>query len=169
MPTREEMRYLLDGANTAFDANLSPDGRGRLDAGLRPLVGSKRGRHPRHEPRPPHLHRRQRPGHRHRRQAHHQSAHGRPGDRRGAEGARTPGALPVRHACPCSAARATTRRRPPPTGGLGAHLGRADTGPRPASSPTYIARTLRWPKPVVEGSEHLRAEVVYCGTVRVWP
>ncbi|MFG3439408.1 glycerol-3-phosphate dehydrogenase/oxidase [Nonomuraea sp. NPDC047897] len=41
--TREEMQYLLDGANTAFDADLvAADVVGSM-AGLRPLVGGKEG------------------------------------------------------------------------------------------------------------------------------
>ncbi|MEV4303663.1 glycerol-3-phosphate dehydrogenase/oxidase [Nonomuraea sp. NPDC049624] len=41
--TREEMQYLLDGANTAFDADLTPDDVIGSIAGLRPLVGEKEG------------------------------------------------------------------------------------------------------------------------------
>ncbi|NUR82571.1 MAG: glycerol-3-phosphate dehydrogenase/oxidase [Nonomuraea sp.] len=41
--TREEMQYLLDGANTAFDADLTPDDVVGSMAGLRPLVGGKEG------------------------------------------------------------------------------------------------------------------------------
>lgn len=41
--TREEMQYLLDGANTAFDADLSPADVVGSIAGLRPLVGGKEG------------------------------------------------------------------------------------------------------------------------------
>ncbi|MFI7444798.1 glycerol-3-phosphate dehydrogenase/oxidase [Nonomuraea indica] len=41
--TREEMEYLLDGANTAFDADLAPADVVGSMAGLRPLVGGKEG------------------------------------------------------------------------------------------------------------------------------
>ncbi|MEU7901114.1 glycerol-3-phosphate dehydrogenase/oxidase [Nonomuraea sp. NPDC049152] len=41
--TREEMQYLLDGANTAFDAGLAPEDVVGSIAGLRPLVGGKEG------------------------------------------------------------------------------------------------------------------------------
>ncbi|MER5323195.1 glycerol-3-phosphate dehydrogenase/oxidase [Streptosporangium roseum] len=41
--TREEMQYLLDGANTAFDAGLVPEDVVGSIAGLRPLVGGKEG------------------------------------------------------------------------------------------------------------------------------
>lgn len=41
--TREEMQYLLDGANTAFDAGLGADDVVGSIAGLRPLVGGKEG------------------------------------------------------------------------------------------------------------------------------
>ncbi|MFC6885847.1 glycerol-3-phosphate dehydrogenase/oxidase [Actinomadura yumaensis] len=41
--TREEMEYLLDGANTAFDADLSAADVVGSIAGLRPLVGGKQG------------------------------------------------------------------------------------------------------------------------------
>ncbi|MEV4128079.1 glycerol-3-phosphate dehydrogenase/oxidase [Nocardia sp. NPDC049707] len=41
--TVEEMRYLLDGANTAFDADLTPADVVGSIAGLRPLVGAKEG------------------------------------------------------------------------------------------------------------------------------
>ncbi|MET9066313.1 glycerol-3-phosphate dehydrogenase/oxidase [Streptosporangium sandarakinum] len=41
--TREEMQYLLDGANTAFDAGLTPEDVVGSIAGLRPLVGDKEG------------------------------------------------------------------------------------------------------------------------------
>ncbi|MFF5211956.1 FAD-dependent oxidoreductase [Streptosporangium sp. NPDC000396] len=41
--TREEMQYLLDGANTAFDAGLTPEDVVGSIAGLRPLVGGKEG------------------------------------------------------------------------------------------------------------------------------
>ncbi|WP_214408911.1 glycerol-3-phosphate dehydrogenase/oxidase [Sphaerisporangium fuscum] len=41
--TREEMEYLLDGANTAFDADLTPADVVGSIAGLRPLVGGKEG------------------------------------------------------------------------------------------------------------------------------
>ncbi|MER5425244.1 glycerol-3-phosphate dehydrogenase/oxidase [Streptosporangium roseum] len=41
--TREEMEYLLDGANTAFDAGLVPEDVVGSIAGLRPLVGGKEG------------------------------------------------------------------------------------------------------------------------------
>ncbi|WP_433206130.1 glycerol-3-phosphate dehydrogenase/oxidase [Nocardia sp. CA-107356] len=39
----EEMQYLLDGANTAFDADLTPSDVVGSIAGLRPLVGEKEG------------------------------------------------------------------------------------------------------------------------------
>ncbi|MEU9869551.1 glycerol-3-phosphate dehydrogenase/oxidase [Actinomadura sp. NPDC048021] len=41
--TREEMQYLLDGANTAFDAELGAEDVVGSIAGLRPLVGGKEG------------------------------------------------------------------------------------------------------------------------------
>ncbi|WP_330230419.1 glycerol-3-phosphate dehydrogenase/oxidase [Nocardia sp. NBC_00508] len=41
--TGEEMRYLLDGANTAFDAGLTPSDVIGSIAGLRPLVGDTEG------------------------------------------------------------------------------------------------------------------------------
>ncbi|WP_433225854.1 glycerol-3-phosphate dehydrogenase/oxidase [Microtetraspora malaysiensis] len=42
--TASEMRYLLDGANTAFDAGLTPDDVVGSLAGLRPLVSGKDGK-----------------------------------------------------------------------------------------------------------------------------
>ncbi|MBO8191333.1 glycerol-3-phosphate dehydrogenase/oxidase [Streptomyces oryzae] len=41
--TREEMEFLLDGARTAFDAELTPDDVLGSIGGLRPLVGGKEG------------------------------------------------------------------------------------------------------------------------------
>nr|WP_206441829.1 glycerol-3-phosphate dehydrogenase/oxidase [Streptomyces boncukensis] len=41
--TREEMEFLLEGARTAFDADLSPDDVVGSIGGLRPLVGGKEG------------------------------------------------------------------------------------------------------------------------------
>ncbi|MER6945325.1 glycerol-3-phosphate dehydrogenase/oxidase [Nonomuraea sp. NPDC000554] len=41
--TRKEMQFLLDGANTAFDADLTPADVVGSIAGLRPLVGNKEG------------------------------------------------------------------------------------------------------------------------------
>lgn len=41
--TREEMNFLLEGANTAFEGKLTPDDVVGSIGGLRPLVGSKEG------------------------------------------------------------------------------------------------------------------------------
>ncbi|OEV23851.1 hypothetical protein AN219_26280, partial [Streptomyces nanshensis] len=41
--TREEMEFLLEGARTAFDAELTPDDVIGSIGGLRPLVGGKQG------------------------------------------------------------------------------------------------------------------------------
>ncbi|MGV9304170.1 FAD-dependent oxidoreductase [Nonomuraea sp. NPDC003727] len=157
--TREEMQYLLDGANTAFDADLGPEDVVGSIAGLRPLVGGKEGatldmsRDHRIST----------------------DAHGLVTVTGGKlTTSRHMGELVVDAALKVLGRRARCRTARLPllggagydaeatsaTGGLGAHLGQ-----RYGTEARFVADLLgedpSLAEPIIEGSAHLRAEVVY--------
>ncbi|MET9338837.1 glycerol-3-phosphate dehydrogenase/oxidase [Nonomuraea sp. NPDC003804] len=157
--TREEMQYLLDGANTAFDADLGPEDVIGSIAGLRPLVGGKEGatldmsRDHRIST----------------------DAHGLVTVTGGKlTTSRHMGELVVDAALKVLGRRARCRTARLPllggagydaeatsaTGGLGAHLGQ-----RYGTEARFVADLLgedpTLAEPIIEGSAHLRAEVVY--------
>ncbi|GAA3200904.1 glycerol-3-phosphate dehydrogenase/oxidase [Nonomuraea roseoviolacea] len=157
--TREEMDYLLDGANTAFDAGLTPEDVVGSMAGLRPLVGSKEGA-----------------------TLDMSRDHRVSTDARGLvtvtggklTTSRHMGELVVDEALKVLGRRARCRTVSLPllggagydaeassaTGGLGAHLGE-----RYGTEARFVAALLdedpALAEPIVEGGRHLRAEVVY--------
>ncbi|MGW4471270.1 FAD-dependent oxidoreductase [Nonomuraea sp. NPDC004354] len=157
--TREEMQYLLDGANTAFDADLGPEDVVGSIAGLRPLVGGKEGA-------TLDMSRDHRVS---------TDAHGLVTVTGGKlTTSRHMGELVVDAALKVLGRRARCRTARLPllggagydaeatsaTGGLGAHLGQ-----RYGTEARFVADLLgedpTLAEPIIEGSAHLRAEVVY--------
>ncbi|MER7499014.1 glycerol-3-phosphate dehydrogenase/oxidase [Nonomuraea pusilla] len=157
--TREEMQYLLDGANTAFDADLTPRDVVGSIAGLRPLVGAKEGA-------TLDMSRDHRVS---------TDAHGLVTVTGGKlTTSRHMGELVVDEALKVLGRRARCRTVALPllggagydaeatsaTGGLGAHLGQR-YGTEARFVADLLAEDPSLAEPIAEGSPHLRAEVVY--------